>query len=727
MIIKVGDGYLDFDGDVEMERQVMSIDNFENVGDFSYSFTVQPTSNNKRLLGIESIDENNKTIFKTPGTAQILTDDGIPLHYGSIIVTNTVAIDLSFISGNTNFFNSINGKINNIDLSEFDVLLGEDTILDSWTSTNGVVFPIVDRGGLEARKDQFLKLRVRRGRVDLNDFQPFIYVKDVVKKTLTLSGLKIEGDLINDKTYNDLITTNNNRGFYEKTFKENSVFIGKTNTQTITDASFTKITFDDVSSVQFFNSVNSPFDLSNERWTLSFDSIIKITGGFNLSDTTKLVNFQFRRNGTNIQDHYIKGVYVEIDTQSTAGDEHATPGDYFEIWAQVDPSTPGTVDITAGTFTGEILSTATIFANALLPDQESKEFIRDIFKLFNVVCSFDQLTKTINTRFFKNIKNQEEQDLSEYFSFEVSEEGFDIVSSYFRSSLLEYAQDDTLEIEKYNNENTIPYGNGEIEIDNSYLEESGSLYSVNFTAPFSKNYPVFGLQLLKLNFSEYIIPSGNDVDFTSVTDDGGEANFSPTASGSVTLTNNPYISDADGTSALLQMEENDSSSQILAMNMVDIELPIDIRFTYDDATSLPTGDEGFPYRIYNSTVPAYNGDWENTDFVSTPRSSASVAYFAKYLDGTPLDTAKQGLSFGPIEGKDTQTLIETYYSEFRSMLNDPVKPTLSMTIPAHVYNNLDLLRPIRIKTDKFNSLFFGQKVIGYKNGFNSCLLELVKL
>jgi hypothetical protein len=722
MIIKVGDEYLDFDGDVEMERQVMSVDNFENVGDFSYSSTAPPTSYNRKLLGVESIDENDKSIFRTPGTAQLQTNDGITLHYGSIIVTDSWGIEFSFVSGNTNFFDSIGGNINQVDFSELDVLLGEDTIIDSWASDSGIVFPIVDRGGLSARKDQFLKLRVRRGRVDLNDFQPFIYIKDVIKKALTLSGLKIDGDLINDKTYNDLITTNNNRGFYDERFKENKVYVGKTATQTITDAGFTKITFEDLTSVQFFNSLESPFDLSNERWTVAFDSLVNIAVGFNVSDNTKLINFEFRRNGTGIVSSYQKGVYVEFEIYDGLNYEHATPGDYYEIWAKVDASTPGSVNITAGTFTGEIVSTAMIFANALLPDQETKEFIRDIFKMFNVVCSFDNFTKTIHTRFFKNIKSQQEQDLSEYFSGYETENGFDVVSGYAQSSLLEYSQDDTPEIEKYNRENEIDYGNGSLEIDNAYLEKVSSLYDVNFVAPFSAAYPYFGLQLLKLNFLEYFIPEGNEVTVTSVSDSAGLANFN----GSQTLTNNLYISDADGFLAGLQMEEAESGSQIIALNMVNIALPIDIRFSFDDGSG-GVGTEGFPIRTYDFTVPAYNGDWENSAFISTPRSNASVAYFAKYLDGTPLDTAKQGLSFGEIEGKDSQTLIGTFYQEFQGILNDPVKPTLLMTIPANVYHNIDFLRPIRIKTEKFNSLFFLQKISGYKNSYMPCTFELIKL
>lgn len=729
MIIKIDDRYLDFVGDVEMERQVINIDNFDNVGDFSYSFNVEDTAYNRDVLGIKSIDTKNKTLFSSPGVAELQTDDGVTIHRGSIIVTDTVNISCSFISGNSNFFNSVNGNINEIDFSQFDVLLSESAITDSWSESSGVVFPIVDKGGLENRRDPYLKLRVRQGRVDLNDFQPFIYVKDVIKKTLALSGIKLSGDLIEDKTYTSLITTTNNRDYYSERFKNNQVYIGKTNTQTITDSVFTKIQFSDVASVQFFNSGESPFDATtNYRWTVSFDSLVNIIAGLVTSDPTKLINFQIRRNGTGINDQYIKGAYVEIEIYDGLNYEHATPGDYYEIWAKVDASTPGSVDLTGGTFTGEIISTAMIFANALLPDQPAKEFIKDIFRIFNVVCSFDNITRTLHTRFFENIKDQEEQDLSEYFVGEESENGFEIVSEYAQRSTLEYQQDSVAEIEKYNKENVVPYGNGVVEIDNDFLPYESTLYAVNFTAPFSKYYPYYGLQLLKLNFAEYTIPSGNEVAFTSVVDDGGEAEFSPSASGAITLKNNAFIDDADGTiSGPMQMQENESSAQILAINMVNIALPADIRFTYDDGSSLPTGSEGFPYRISNSTTPAYNGDWENTLFSSAPWSNASVAYFAKYLDGTPLDTAKQGLSFGPISGIDSQTLETAFYRSFSSVLNDPVKPVYSMLIPENVYNNIDFLRPVRIKTEKFNSQFVLQKITSYKNSYTPCLFELIKL
>lgn len=723
MIIKIGDEYLEFDGDVEMERQVMNIDNFDNVGDFSYSFTVHPTAHNKKLLGVTAIDQKNKTLFTQTDNAELQTDGGITIHLGSIIVTNTFGIECSFVSGNTNFFKYITGNIKDINLKELDVIMSESNIVASWSNTSGIVFPIVDRGNLYLRKDTFLSFTKITGFIQENDFQPFIYIKDVIKKALTTHGLKIDGDLIEDKTYQDLITTNNDSDFYKKRYKENSVSIGKTSSQTLT-TTFSQITFQDETSVQYYNSLESPYDLSTNRWEVNFNNnaIPKIF--LNTSDPNIELEFELRRNGASVRDWFVKGLSIELTEEVFL--PYYVPGDYVELWGRV--FTSGTVDIIGGAFTIEVVRTDFALASALVPDQETKEFIKDIFKMFNVVCTFDVFTKTIHTRLFKNIKYQDEQDLSEYVHILEAENGFDLVSDYSKENIIGYQQLDIPEIEKYNAEHDIDYGNGSIDVNNEMIDNVSSLYDVNYTAPYSSYYPYFGLQLIRLDYSIYNDALGIDPFIVNTVNDNAglaEVVLPGGSPSSITLSNGGFVGDADGVAIPTQFEEIDSDAQIIALNVPNVSLPVDIKFT-EWTTSI-----GIQYQrvwhLYDFTIDQYNGYWADTAFVRAPRSNASVAVFAKYLDGTPLDTLKQGLSFGEIDGKDTLTLIETYYRDFESVLNDPIKPMISMLIPEHVYFNLDFLKPVRIKTDRFNSLFFLQKISGYKNSYTPCVFELIKL
>lgn len=734
MILKKGNEYLDFNGDIEIDQQVASVETLDTVGTFSYSFSLPPTIKNKRLLGITSYDVVNKRVFTQTDDVELQTDLGMTLLTGSLLVTDTLAISCSFVSGNTTFFNSIQGKIADTDLSDFDVYLNEANITNSWTKNDGVVFPLVDRGQLSLRKDAFMKMRKFNGLVYQNDWQPFVYIKSTVQRCLQKSGLKIAGDLVNDATYSSLITTNNSTRFFEQKIKETNVFVGKTTPQTISDAGYTKISFEDATSGMFYTTIKNSWDYVNNKWNVPFDCTIAVTFTLQTSDATKLINISIRRSGTlEREDFNLKGLLLSGTTSSTKDplghpqDFHSNANDAFELWAQVDSSTPGSVTILSGTFLGEVQKTSFIFAQQLLPDQDAKDFIKEIFRLFNVVCSFDSYTKTINTKFFKNIVTSTEQDYSRFIDSYNAENGFELVSGYAQSNNVTYKDDSTQEIINYNNANIVPYGAGQIKISNKFLNITSDLFQSNFTAAFSQFYPAFGVQLIKLNFSEYVTNEDPDESdsITSVTNSSGDAQFN----GAIPyiVHNNPFTVNAQGLLALdenqsLKFNEIQSDAQILALHITNVAIPKTFRFSEGF-----NGNDWYLYRLYNFTTQGYNGDWELKAFASVTHTNASIAVFATSIDGTELDAVNQGLSFGPIANKQSLTLLGNYYSNFISSVNDPVKLLANMYIPEKEFVNFDFLKPVRLKTKNFNSLFFCQKIRGYKNSSTPCIMELVKI
>lgn len=734
MIIKKGTEYLDFNGTIQIDQQVASVESLDTVGTFSYSFTIPPTQKNKRLLGLESFNKINRDTYLNVDDVELQTDSGLTLLRGSIIVSNAVNIDCSFVSGNLTFFGSITGNVNEVDLSEYNVAVNRDAIKTSWNRTYGVVFPMVDRGQLTNRKEAFMRIYAFKESFLHNDFQPFIYVKDVVRKALQKAGLKIAGDLVNDPTYNSLITTNNSGVYNQNKFKEVNVLVGKDSPQTINSTTFTLITFQDDFSGQFYNSTKKAWDTSSSRWTIPFQSRLKLEYTFSTSNASKLINFQLRRNGIDVLDFFLRGTQIKFATDD---DKNilmtAVAGDYFELWAKVDPSTPGTMDLNTKTFQGTVEDTTYLFAQSLVPSSDTRTFIKDIFRLFNVVCSFDEYSKTINTRFFKNIITAPEQDLSEYIQEDPehrivqSENGFELVSGYFQNNLITYKASDVQEVVNYNNANKIPYAGVSKVINNKFLQKKGGIFDVNFTAPWSQNYSIYGLQLLKLNFVEYnyIADTLQEI-ITSVTDDSGIAKFHFSGSGQLEVKGNTYKGDSTGTidDDVVITDKKDSDAQIIAINIPDVSLPISFRFTQgvvgDDNTSQLK-------RLHDFTVPSYNGDYENIGTSGDTITRAAVATFAPFKDSTPVKNIKQGLSFGAITGRSALTLGDVYYNSFFSVLNDPVKFMPNMVLPENVYINFDFLRPVRLKTKDFNLLFFCQKIQGYDSGKTPCVMELVKL
>lgn len=738
MMIKVNDEYLEFNGDIVIEKQLFKFDTLETAGTFSYSFTIPDTSYNRKILGILNINSNEE--ISLVENVSITTNSGIVLYKGYILIDDPLNIECSFFSDNNNFFASIKGNVSDvICLEQYDTELNEDNIVNSWTASSGIVFPLVDRGGLYLRKDAFMKLRIRVGRRDQNDWQPFIFVKDVVKCILQNSGLKISGDLISDTNYINLITTNSSPAITNKKIKMQEFYVGTETVQTIPNgsANAVKINFD-LTDSPFYNSQLGNFSVSNSRWTLTYDTRSTLTFNGLLSDDTHQVTWEFRRNNVNIFSVFTNGNTVVGFNSDTAFKNYDQPGDYLELWAYVDPSTAGSVDLISGNFSAEVFTTNTIFAQSLIPSMSSRQFISNVFKLFNVIADYDPFSKTIITRLVKNIKQSEEQDLSDYLHRVVSIRNTELISEYAQSNILKYGELDSDVVDKYNQDNEIPFGGGELTINNSTLEDVNDLIELDFKAPYVYRNDAFGLYLIRLDFVNYGVPDtvNDPEDVTSVTNSGGLAQFN-SALGGVKFHNNYFIEDATGTFTIISggddgiqgnsndFKEADGDNQIIALNFKATSLPKSFRFTGLFDASL-TGLWPI-YRLENMTNPNYNGDWERNDFPSAVRTSASVAVFAKAQNGSELDSMRQGLSFGEIQGTDSLTLKETYYSDLQKILNDPVKPIVEMLLPENVFNSLSFLSPVRIRSEKVNGSFLVNKLTGYSDSVTPCTFELIKL
>lgn len=741
MMIKVGDDYLEFDGDIYVEKQVFNFETLETAGTFSYSFVVQPTSYNKRLLGILDISSNeNASLIDN---VQLLTDSGILLYIGYLIVENPIGIECSFFSENNNFFTRITGNVTEVEqLNDYDKLLTEDNIIDSWTATEGIVYPLVDRGALRNRKDAFMKLRIRNVRLDQNDWQPFIHVKDVVKSIMRKSGLKMTGELIEDTTYNSLITTNNNIKAKLNIISDQNISVATETLQTIPNdyANAIKINFELSEDLPQFNSPLMNWDTGLMRWTASYECIFRFNFHFIVSDDTKEVHWEIRRNGASGDQVFTRDTSVTFFYRDSAtGEAHAQPGDYFELWAYVDTGTPGTVDIISGSLISEMKWTNMAFGRALVPNIKCRDFIKDIFNMFSVLAKYDPLTKTIETTLLKNVKNKQQVDLSQYVTKIQSINNFEFVSKYGQNNYLAYQAQDNEDIDIYNQNSSLPYGSGVITVPNRALEQSKDIVSLNFTAPFVYKNDAFGIYMILLDYVDYVITEGIfEQDVTSVTDSSGNAEFNYSG-GSMEVINNNFVDDAEGKLYSLSgasdglsrggIDENETTAQIIAVYLPNATIPNTFRFSASgDNGSVPESNAFWGIvRLEEMTNPIYNGDWEKVGYPSATHTNAGVAIFAKAQDGTDLDVVRQGLSFGDITGMNSLSLKDTYYSDVEKILNDPVKPLISMVIPENVYLGLDFTVPVRIETETLNGVFIINKCSGYRDSFTPCTFEPLKL
>ena len=186
MILKVNGEFLDFDGDIEIERKVKLFENIsENSGDFSYEFELPDTSNNRRILGLQDINVVDKLVYRDTDT-DLLSDSGEVIYYGFLKVRNIEGgiINTSFFSGNSNWIAKLPVNLRDVNLTRYDKKF-QDTLLSVVLreANEGVIFPFMDVGLLSTRLSRAM---------NFDDFRPWFYAKTAVESCLNQVGIKME-------------------------------------------------------------------------------------------------------------------------------------------------------------------------------------------------------------------------------------------------------------------------------------------------------------------------------------------------------------------------------------------------------------------------------------------------------------------------------------------------------------------------------------------------------
>lgn len=715
MIIRVGDEFIDEVVEIAIERKAKLFESIgESQGDFSYSFSLQNTSDTRKKLGITNIQQTNKTIYQRIDTV-LLSDAGTEIYRGFIRIDGVSGseISCSFFSGNTNWMEDLNIPMSSLNLAQYDVPLNTSTITASHLSNSGVVFPLVEKGNLVNRKSRYL--------FD-EDFHPFIHVKDVFNGITYNTGVKFTGELFNDSRFQALITSNNR---LKKNNEDRSVYIGKTGAQ-VMPGSFTKVTFTNESE-PYSDSVYSNWDASNSQYIADV-GIIKMSVQVNLRVTNiGLALFTIVRNGTEVIGSFAANATNRIvETVEVGGIEQ---GDTVEL--QSAHLFTSSLTIQEDSWIKMIpIKLKNVFVNSLLPDVSCTDFIVDIFKMFNVIPTYDAYSKTINTVMFKNILMRDAIDLSNYVSsYDI--DYVDVQSSYDKLNRMKYEQQSISDVSNYNNANDVEYGAGYININNAFLEDESDLFTLIFTAPFQKDISLIATSLPSIDFAE---TEDTDVtrSITSVTDNGGVARFNWSSGGAMTAGTLVRISNSsnDGYDGEFVIEvaganyvelydcnyDTNATATITELEIVDNDNDDQVIMLYQYNTNSPS--LLFTY-FSGITSIRYNGT----------KLGMAFAYFYfpdlgfQFNDGPK----KEALYFERIDGSSQKGLKEDYYSDMERTLNDPVKLICVMNIPEKVFNQIDLISPVRVMTSEFDSLFFVNLITGYQGSEFPCTVELIKL
>lgn len=722
MMIKVAGEFLDFNEEIEIERQIKLFEDIDSTnGDFSYTFELPKTLNNTRLLSNPFPDNKSKLVY-TAIPAMILGDSGAELYKGYIRVDRiTHVFECSFFAGNNNWFAQLTGLLSELDLSRYDTDNNEVTIINSWTYDEGLVFPLIDNGGLLTRSTPQLKIE---------DFVPGFYVKTIFKQIFSEAGIKIQGELLEDWRYQHLICVANSKD--QGLIDAGTSYVEKNQDQVLPNDALVKVTWDNDSTLPFFDGSLNAFDLPSDRYVAPYKStsLIELTlvGG-----TTGILGITLifvRVNGTDV---FFKP-FGFTGTERACSLSYTIPletGDVVEIY-QIQSNGDGDAGvINRGTIKITPVFVYSTTAAAAIPNWTKQHFVSNIFRLFNVLPSYEPSTATLTVNLFDKIKDKTPVDLSEYIS-ETEVDYTDFISDYAQRSMLGYQEVDFEELQTYNKGKFIKYGQGVIEVNNDFLESDDEILSSDFANPVAYTNAVFDMSIEKTNLIE--LQEGDAYEYGDVANDGmGNAAFN--VGDTIGVLVGDLMRIENSTNVLYNGDWVVKS--VDSVHIIFDGLPFDTAAS-GDITKLNyaySSNEDVFLFLFQPSYPRTNFSnasivFDSGGFYPIELGDVGLAWFDM------INTGKQvnhdfiySLSFGGIDTtlRYQVTMIESYFRLFSKMLNDPVKLTSVAHLPYAVFTSLDFLSPVIIRTMETTNMYYLNRITGYKESFKPCTLELIKI
>jgi hypothetical protein len=601
------------------------------------------------------------------------------------------------------------GDLIDLDLSSYIIEKNLTNIIASWNNNDGIVFPLMNTGSVGNRS---------RSNWTLEDYQPFIYVKNIISECFRQAGLKISGELLDDWRYQHLITSTIDVTIQQE-LEDRKVNVSKIIDQVISTAPTYEVL---ELEVENFVGTHSNWDNVNYRYVADVPMIVQTTttitntgGGGSQGITVRLLingttevdgfsrgnNDTFTINSPRIRGGVIKPIFLDS-------------GDYLDIQLT---SVASSNTITSAQFEVRPIKILEINPVTLLPKISRIDFVTEVFKLFNTVIDYDPFTKTVTVDFFKNVIRNDELDISEYIDPSTIRVDYtELIGDYGKENILRYSESDNEIIEKYNDAKDIPYGAGLIESANDFAEDKKDIIDSIFVATPEDSKNPIGTSLPRVEFTtedygqeftatvtnssgslftvtNFVPQVGELINVSDSTVDSYLGNWlidTVVSPSTFTVDSMPYVSNANVTIRKFNVVQNSMSDQILLLAVPDTALS--------------------DFSDYSGISPMY-------------------AYFYKPFQNRNIDDYDRSLSFGPVEINNAyqRTMIEDYWGDLGPILQDPIKIYVDAYLPKSVFESITFKQPIRLKTDRFNARFIPNRITGYKNSSSPCTLELIKL
>ncbi len=724
---------LDFLGEFAMTKQAVSILGFKIKGDVSINFDIDNNSVNREILNYTGPQMLTQTAWTKQSFSRV--KNGNVLDRGYIIIQEDNGDKLScfYVSGNANWVNSLSVLITELDFygitgsNDYTLELSAATVLARISSTDGIVFPMVDWTRNLRRSDEVwwmvAKNPITAGSpiVDKSnepfnksifDFYPCFHIKSLMEEVMLQNGLKLSGDLIEDSLYNSLIMSPISGQMKRKIF--NWVYAEGTSK---TISAGTTVKYD------LFTEKQDPESLfASSRYTSNkkVGLIFTVTTVVQSGPPANFMEIFLYKNGVSLGNY---GSYYNDDTHSFRT-FISNPGDYFEIYVQNPDGSNQTVTLNLKIEIPEVILVGDyVSPSNFLPDWRCIDFVKNVFSFFGCEVAFDEYSKTITANIIEKMKLEDAPDFSDYYVSHSSS----YTTEQAKRNYLRFQESPDSGIVQFNKVNRTGYGNGLIETGND-LKQEKDLFKLPWIAS------TFGNDLdARLNKSGTFFASCPLLELIDT--DTYAFTATPTGGTSVPLT----FTDTEVEIFFAEIVRivNDTgedlgyfviSSSGIGTAGITLQYVITAAFTgslirqqinfLTQGPRLLVYKPSLQYVHFSTAADSSSPSWTiiTTGGGGTTSTTASYAWFCKKQTGLAIDGYKDNVAFeNPVADFIDPTVKERYFNKISNFLNNP-DIRFRMLIPEAVFQSFDFSNFIYLETKDLTGYFLVESIENYRDG-----------
>lgn len=722
---------LETEGEIAITKQGISLYDFSIKGDYSVNFKVPNNSVTRRVLNYEGPQMLTQIAF----TRQTFTlmRQGNPFLRGSIAIQGDEngMLDCFFMSGNSNWINSLQGLITDLDWESYSKIVNNTTVRADIANTTGVIFPYIDwaydlKNGFHVRT--IGSTGSSNGLVDSSgekknsiiDFYPCVYLYNVIQEAAQQNGLKLTGTLFNDPIYKSLIITPVS-GKLKRGTVNNVILYGAA------QALGTNAIY---SSYTTINDVDNIVTISSGRITFNKSRGCTIRVEF-ISATVSPATIVF-------QSYSYLGTLVDSASFTYSGSPNTSESNLFTFSVNNSLSTglyvEGKLTSAASTvrinvtlvFNENIQNGDAVHPGNFLPKFKSIELLKWAFTQFGCIIDYDEASKTIDVNIIENINAANAYNWSSYF---VSRK-VDYTTVFAQNNYQRLAANTETVINSYNSRHKIQFGEGNLNTGIDIRKD----YDV-FKSLFAPTY--FGKSLNGCWQSNVplvnLIDEGDPIDFSSIVYTA-RAGITPpsltiTAAGGVFNANEIIrLTTSDGTNLGYFVNAGGASSgsafvygdyqgggtgqirkQRIEFKTINprilINQPNTTTTYFEDST-----DGNHPDNAIN--IPLYDGG-----SIGTGLTTSHISWFCKPKTNLNLDGLNFNLAFdNPDETSYTDgSFNDKYLRRINNMIGNPVIRGYFL-LPEAVFQSFKFSRLVYIDTEDLTGYFMVDSILNYKDG-----------